>query len=478
MQEFRSSVGGEAVPGGVPVADENPSDLSQPVGIAYMADVDVVDRAVAAARESQLLWAATNIQQRHDVLMRASTLLHARRDEVAKLISLEEGKILKESLAEVERAVRLLSYFAAEAMRNVGDRVDSIKAGAEVEIIREPVGVVGVISPWNFPLAIPTWKIAPALAFGNAVVLKPSEVTPGTAALLVEILDAAGIAKGAVNLVLGGAEFGTAIVEHPGIDAVTFTGSTETGRRVAGRAAGRLAKVQLEMGGKNPLVVLDDANVETAVNCAMMGLYHGTGQKCTSSSRFIVQAGIHDAFVDALVDRLKQAVVGHALDAGSEIGPVATSAQMEKNLRYLRIGKEEGAELAIGGERLSQATEGHYLSPALLVSTSPHMRINREEIFGPVGTVQKVASYEEALAVANDTEYGLSAGICTGSLKHATHFKRHVRSGVVTINLPTSGGDYHVAFGGVKASGYGGKEQGQYARDFFTNMKSSYLQAS
>ncbi len=477
MREFRSFIAGQWVGGGAEMPNINPSDLSTPVGVAYALGSGDVDDAVTAAQQARASWAATNILERHDVLAKVSALIAKHRTDIARSISSEEGKVLSEGLAEADRASRLFGYFAAEAVRIVGDTVASMKKNAEAEIVREPVGVVGLICPWNFPFAIPSWKIAPALAFGNTVVMKASEETPWSAVWLARVLQEAGLPPGVFNLVLGaGATVGQAIADHPGVQAVSFTGSTATGRLIAGRVAGRFAKVQLEMGGKNPMVVLNDADVSTAVDCAMAGLYFGTGQKCTSSSRFIVEDGIHDAFVEALVARLKKTKVGHALEQGSQIGPVANKAQLEKDLQYIDIGRKEGAEVAVGGAMADVPFDGYYLSPTLFVGTKPTMRINREEIFGPVASVVRVGGYDEALSLANDTEYGLSAGICTNSLRRAAHFKRNAQAGVVTVNLPTSGGDFHVSFGGLKASGYGGKEQGQYARDFFTNLKSCYVQ--
>jgi len=475
MKHYRSIIGGSEVPGGTQVPNTNPSDTSLALGVTEQASAEDVDAAVAAANSAQPAWASLSGLQRHDVLLATSEAIMRRKDKIAHAISSEEGKIISEGYAEAERARRVFQYFAAEAMRNVGDHVDSIKPGAVAEIVHEPVGVVGMITPWNFPFAIPSWKVAPALAFGNTVVMKASTETPWTGILLAEVLKEAGLPDGAFNLLLGsGSKLGGAMVAHGGLAAISFTGSTETGRQIAGDVAGRLAKVQLEMGGKNPMVVMDDADIPTAVNCAMAGLYFGTGQKCTSSSRFIVQDGIHDAFVEALCTRLSKTKVGHALDNSSEIGPVANEAQFKKDLSYIELGLKEGARLAIGGQPVERETKGFFLSPALFVDATPDMRIAREEIFGPVATVTRVPDFEEALQQANDTEYGLSAGICTASLKHASAFKKYARAGVVTVNLPTSGGDFHIAFGGIKASGYGGKEQGQYARDFFTQIKSCY----
>ena len=370
----------------------------------------------------------------------------------------------------------VFKFFAGEALRIAGEKIDSIRPGVEIEITREPVGVVGVITPWNFPIAIPAWKIAPALAFGNAVVFKPAGLVPGCAWELADILARAGLPGGVFNLIMGrGSIVGEAMLNHPGIAGISFTGSVETGAHVAARCAARLAKVQLEMGGKNPLIVLDDADIPGAVNCAVQGAFYSTGQRCTASSRLIVTEGIHDRFVESTIERMNTLRVGDALDAGTDIGPVVDQSQMEKDLEYLELGRQEGATLATGGQRLKREKEGYYLEPALFTDTAPDMRINRDEIFGPVASVIRVKSYEDALSVANDTPFGLSGGICTTSLKHASHYKKNAQVGMVMVNLPTAGVDYHVPFGGRKGSSYGSREQGRYAVEFYTTVKTAYV---
>ena len=341
---------------------------------------------------------------------------------------------------------------------------------------REPLGVVAAITPWDFPIAIPAWKIAPALAYGNTVVMKPADLVPGCAWALADILARAGIPAGVFNLVMGrGSIVGEVLVNDPGVAALSFTGSVSTGRAIAAKAVARMAKVQLEMGGKNPLVVLDDADLPTAVNAAIQGAYYSTGQRCTASSRLIVTAGIHDRFVAAMTDKLKSLKVDDALAPGTDIGPVVDPSQLEQDLRYIEIGKSEGARLAAGGERLTRENEGYYLSPALFTGADNAMRIAREEIFGPVACVIRARDYDEALALANDTEFGLCTGIVTTSLKHAAHFKRHAQAGMVMVNLPTAGVDYHVPFGGRKGSSYGPREQGRYAAEFYTTVKTAYI---
>ena len=351
-----------------------------------------------------------------------------------------------------------------------------MRPGVGVEITREAVGVVGIITPWNFPIAIPAWKIAPALAHGNTIVFKPAELVPESAWTIVDILHRAGLPKGVLNLVMGkGSVVGQAMLDSPDLNAITFTGSVGTGKRVAAASVEHMRKFQLEMGGKNPLVVLDDADL--AVGCrvrASTAPIFSTGQRCTASSRLVVTEGIHDRFVAALKERLEKLVIGDALDAKTQIGPVVDASQLKQDEDYIAIGSQEGANLAFGGERLDRETPGFYLSRRCSPRATNAMRISREEIFGPVANVIRVKDYDEALAVANDTPFGLTSGICTSSLKHATHFQRNSEAGMVMVNLPTAGVDFHVPFGGRKGSSYGPREQGRYAAEFYTTVKTAY----
>jgi acyl-CoA reductase-like NAD-dependent aldehyde dehydrogenase len=394
------------------------------------------------------------------------------------LLSREEGKTLAEGIGEVTRAGQIFDFFAGETLRLSGETLPSVRPGIGVEITREPVGVVGLITPWNFPIAIPAWKIAPALCYGNTVVIKPADLVPGSAWALVDILHRAGLPKGVLNLVMGrGSVVGQTMLDSPDINAVSFTGSVLTGRRVAEASVKVGRKFQLEMGGKNPTVVLDDADLKVAVEVAAQSAFFSTGQRCTASSRVIVTEGIHDRFVEALAERTRNLRVGNALHKDTEIGPVVDPSQLQQDLDYIEIGKQEGAKLVVGGERLRKDTEGHYLQPALFTEATNAMRIAREEIFGPVLAVIRVKDYDEALAAANDTEFGLSAGIVTTSLKYATHFRRNAEAGMVMVNLPTAGVDFHVPFGGRKGSSYGPREQGRYAQEFFTVVKTAYTAA-
>jgi aldehyde dehydrogenase (NAD+) len=471
-------IGGEWCAGIASRRNINPSDLDDVIGEYAQADAEQACSAIDAAREAQRTWRNDGIQARANALDFIGSELLARQSELGTLLSREEGKTLVDGIAEVARAGQIFKFFAGEVVRTGGERLPSVRPQIDVEITREPVGVVGIITPWNFPIAIPAWKIAPALAYGNSVVFKPADLVPGSAWALAEIIARSGIPPGVFNLVMGrGSVVGNAIVTSPEIDAVSFTGSVDTGRELLLQGARQFKRMQLEMGGKNPLVVLDDADLEVAVECAVQGAYYSTGQRCTASSRFIVQKGIYARFVWRLTEALEGLRVGHALDPLTQIGPVVDAAQMDQDLAYIKIGKSEGAKLACGGTLVSQNTRGHFLTPALFTEATPKMRIAREEIFGPIACAIPVDSYEEALAVANDSEFGLSSGICTTSLKHATHFKRHVRSGMTMVNVPTAGVDYHVPFGGTKASSYGPREQGTYAVDFFTTVKTAYTKS-
>ncbi len=470
----KNLIGGEWVEGVGVTRNVNPSNTDDVVGEYAQADRAQVEAAIAEARAALSAWSTSNPEMRADLLDAVGNEILARKDELGRLLSREEGKTLAEGIGEVVRAGRIFKFFAAECLRLSGETIASTRPGIQVEITREPVGVVGLITPWNFPIAIPAWKIAPALAYGNTVVFKPADLVPGSGWALCEIL-ARHLPEGVVNLVMGkGSVVGEAIVGSPHVDAVSFTGSVEVGRRIAAQCVQSLKKVQLEMGGKNPLVVLDDADLPTAVACAIQGAFYQTGQRCTASSRLVVTQGIHDRFVSAMVEAMVKLVVDDALKPGTQIGPVVDQRQLDQDLMYIEIAKQEGGKLACGGERLTRATPGFYLEPALFTETTPEMRINREEVFGPVASVIRVEDYEEALAVANDTPYGLSAGICTTSLKHAQHFKRHAQAGLVMVNLPTAGVDYHVPFGGRKGSSYGPREQGRYAAEFYTTVKTAY----
>lgn len=474
MDLRKNLIAGEWVDGpGAP--NINPSDTSDVIAEYARATSGQTKDAIAAAKAAFPAWSRSGPLVRHGILRKAADEILARKEELGRLLSREEGKTLPEGIGETVRAAQIFDFFAGEALRLAGETLPSVRPGVTVDITREAVGVVGIITPWNFPIAIPAWKIAPALCYGNTVVFKPAGLVPGCAWAIVDILHRAGLPEGVLNLVMGsGREVGQAILDHPDVNALSFTGSVATGRTVAAASVSRMRKFQLEMGGKNPLVVLDDADLDTAVECAVNGAFFSTGQRCTASSRLIVTEGIHDRFITAVTERLKGLTTDDALADGTDIGPVVDQSQLEQDLDYIEIGQKEGATLVMGGERVNRTKPGFYLTPALFTDCSRDMRISREEIFGPVASVIKVKDYDEALDVANDTEFGLSGGICTGSLKYASDFRRNAEVGMVMVNLPTAGVDFHVPFGGTKGSSYGQREQGRYAAEFFTTVKTAY----
>src|SRR6185503_3224733 len=465
-------VGGDGIP------NINPSNTDEVVGLYARATLDDTHRAIAAAKAAFPSWSRSGLLERHSILSKTAHEILARKEELGALLSREEGKTLPEGIGEATRAGQIFEFFAGEALRLSGETIPSVRPGVGVEITREPIGIVGIITPWNFPIAIPSWKIAPALCFGNTVVFKPADLVPGCSWAIVDILHRAGLPKGVLNLVMGkGSVVGQAMLDAKEINAFSFTGSVGTGRRVADASVKVMRKFQLEMGGKNPTIVLDDADLNVAVESVANSAFFSTGQRCTASSRIIVTEGIHDKFVAALSERVRNIKVGDALEKGIEVGPVVDPGQLKQDTDYIEIGKKEGAKLAAGGELLKLKTPGYYLQPTLFTEATNQMRISREEIFGPVASVIRVKDYEEALATSNDTEFGLSAGIVTTSLKYATHFKRNAEAGMVMVNVPTAGVDFHVPFGGRKGSSYGSREQGKYAAEFFTVVKTAYTAA-
>lgn len=474
MTIYQNLIAGEWV-GSEASRNISPSDTNDVVGSYAQGSAADASQAIAAAKAAFPAWSRSGILERHAILKKTADEILARKEELGALLAREEGKILPEAIGETVRAAQIFDFFAGEALRLTGEVLPSVRPGIGVEITREPLGVIGIITPWNFPIAIPAWKIAPALCYGNTVVFKPADLVPGCAWAIVDILHRAGLPKGVLNLVMGrGSVVGQAMLDSPDISGITFTGSTGTGKRVALASIEHNRKFQLEMGGKNPMVVLDDADLNVAVEAAANSGFFSTGQRCTASSRLIVTEGIHDKFVAALTEKLKTLTVDNALKQGTHIGPVVDENQLKQDMDYIEIGKKEGAKLAFGGERIERETPGFYLQPTLFTEATNQMRISREEIFGPVASVIRVKDYDEALAVANDTPFGLSAGIATTSLKHATHFKRNSEAGMVMVNLPTAGVDFHVPFGGRKASSFGPREQGKYASEFFTTVKTAY----
>lgn len=471
-------IAGEWAPGEHAIENRNPSDVSDLLGMFAQASSDQLTATLTRAHEAQAQWATYGLERKQAVLMAIGNELMSRSKELGTLLSREEGKPLAEGQGEIDRAGQFFTYYAAECLRQIGENADSVRPGIEVDVRREPVGVVAVISPWNFPTATASWKIAPALCYGNAVVWKPANVTPASAVALAEIISRQDIPKGLFSLVMGsGRSIGQHLVESPLVNAISFTGSVPVGKGIATAAIANLTRVQMEMGSKNALAVMDDADLDLAVNVALGGAFGGTGQKCTASSRLIVHRNIHDAFVEKLVTAAKAMKVGHALEEGTQMGPVVSEQQLNENLAYVDLGRSEGAELACGGGRLDRPHDGFYMSPGVFVNSTNDMRINREEMFAPLTSVIKVGGYDEALATVNDTRFGLTAGIVTRDLARATHFRRNARTGVVTVNLPTAGTDYHVPFGGRGDSSYGPREQGKAAAEFYTTVKTAYISA-
>ena len=469
-------IAGDWLAGASEITNVNPSDLSDTIGHYAQADSAQLQRALDAAQSAQREWSATGIENKYSVLMAIGNELIARCEELGTLLAREEGKTQPEGKGEVYRSGQFFTYYAAEALRQIGDNADSVREGIEVDVRREPVGTVAVISPWNFPMATAVWKIAPALAFGNAVIWKPANLVPASAVALAEIIARQDLPPGLFNLVMGsGSGVGQELVESPQVNAISFTGSVPVGRGIAQSAVTNFTRVQLEMGSKNALAVMDDADLDIALACALNGAFGSTGQKCTASSRIVVHKNIHDRFVERLVEGASNMVVGHALEPATQIGPVSSDAQLQQNLANVELARKEGGELLCGGEHVERETEGYFMTPAVVAGTRNEWQVNREELFAPIACVIKVDSYDEALATVNDTRFGLTAGIITGSLARATHFRRNVKTGCVMVNLPTAGTDYHVPFGGRGESSYGPREQGQYAKEFYTTVKTAYI---
>ena len=468
-------IGGQWVQGKGSIININPSDTSDIIAEYSSATSDQFEEAVQSALHAQREWEKIGIEKKSQILIKIGDELIHKSKELGELLSREEGKPLAEGIGEVASAGQQFQYYGSECLRLYGEKIPSTRPGFQVEISREPLGVIGIISPWNFPIAIPAWKAAPALMCGNAVILKPASLTPASAIELTKIITNQDIPEGLFNLVLGsGGDVGNKIATHKDIVAITFTGSVDVGKKLYQDASPQLKKMQMEMGSKNPLVVMDDADLQTAITCASNGAYGGTGQKCTASSRLIVHEKIYKEFVEGLIENIKNIKVGHALDKGTQMGPASNQSQYESNLNYVEIGKGE-AKLAYGGNPMNMRTAGYYMEPTLFIDGDNKSRINQEEMFGPIACVIPAKNLEHALEIANDTDFGLSSGIITQSLAKAEYFKQNIKTGVATVNLPTAGLDYHVPFGGRKASSFGPREQGTYARDFYSQVKTSYI---
>jgi len=479
-QVYRNFIGGEwvASESARTTPNLNPADTREVLGQVPLSTAEDARRAVAAARAAWPAWRSTPAPRRGAILFKAMAIMDAEKEQLARLLTREEGKTVKESLGEIQRTINILEYIAAEGRRIGGQTVPSELPSNFCYTVRQPLGVVVCVTPWNFPVAIPVWKMAPALVSGNTVVFKPATLTPETASAVVSIFERAGVPRGALNMVLGsGGTVGNALVDHDDVRAISFTGSNDVGAEIYSRGAHRMARVQCEMGGKNPVVVLSDADLELAVESSAQGAFGSTGQRCTATSRVVVEEGIADAFVERLVARAKRVRVGSGLDAATEMGPAVDRSQLETDLKYIAIGQEEGARLCGGGRKLEEGAlaHGHFVEPAVFDHVSPTMRIAQEEIFGPVVSVIRVKGFEEALAAANQVRYGLSASIFTRDASSVFRFVDDIEAGIVHINSGTPGGEAQLPFGGTKATGVGPREQGPTALEFFTEVKTVYV---
>ncbi|MDR5652779.1 aldehyde dehydrogenase family protein [Ruixingdingia sedimenti] len=474
MQTTSVLIGGAWVPAARSVPNLNPARPDEVIGEYGWCDAAQAAAAIDAARAALPAWSATLPDTRAAILRRVAQELSARAEDLGRLLSREEGKTLPEGIGEIRRAAAVIDYFAGEAFRTAGHHLPGLREGFEVVVTRAPVGVVAAITPWNFPMVVPAWKCAAAIVYGNTVVLKPSEYTPACAWELADIFHRAGLPGGVLNLVGGdGRAVGPALIA--GADAISFTGAGPTGRVIMAQAAPLMKKVQLELGGKNPLVVAADADLDLAVQVALDGAFFASGQRCTASSRLVVEAPVHDAFVERLTAAVAGLKPGDPLLPEIRIGPVANAVQRDKVLDYIAIGRAEGAEVATGGHAVETNTGGYFVAPTLFTRAHNAMRICREEIFGPVAAVIRADDLDHAFAIANDTEFGLSSGIVTRSLAAATAFRRISKAGMVMVNAPTAGVDFHVPFGGRDGSGFGGGEQGLAAIQFFTETRTHYI---
>jgi methylmalonic acid semialdehyde dehydrogenase len=456
----------------------NPALKSSVVGQFQVSTPEDALQAVAAAQEALPGWADTPAPVRAQVLYRALDLLGKRADEIARTITTEEGKPLADAQGEVKRAMNIIEYAAGEGRRMFGYTTPSELPSTVAYTVRRPLGVVAIITPWNFPIAIPAWKIAPALICGNTLVFKPASSTPLSAVKLVEVFAEAGLPPGVLNLITGpGASVGNAIVESPQVNGISFTGSTEIGTDIYARGARLLKKVQCEMGGKNAVILLADADLDKALGGIVQGAFGSTGQRCTATSRAIVEEPIYDQFMEQLLDRASKLKIGNGLDSDVDVSPLSNESQLQKVLEYIGIGAEEGARLAYGGHALTGGIydEGYYVEPTVFTEVTPQMRIAQEEIFGPVLTVFKAKDLEDAVQISNNVKFGLSSSVYTKDLPRAFKYINTVEAGMVHVNAPTLGGEVHLPFGGMKSSGVGQREQGTEAVDFFSEVITVYI---
>ncbi len=460
------------------VQNINPASTDDVLGTVPLATRDEARRAVEAASVAFREWRATPAPARGRIVARAARLMEDDKENLAQLLTREEGKIIAESRGELQRSINVAEFCAGEARRLNGETIQSELPANFAYTIKQPVGVVACITPWNFPIAIPVWKIAPALVAGNSVVFKPATLTPATAVRLVEIFEEAGIPKGVLNLIIGsGSEAGNEIIKHPAVRAISFTGSNEIGLRLYEQASRRGAKVQCEMGGKNPVVIMEDADMNLAVESTVQGAFGSSGQRCTATSRAVVVNSVANEFVARVSARAKSLRLGDGSDPHVEVGPSVDESQFKTVLSYIDIGREDGAKLVCGGTRAEgdNLNKGYFVCPTIFDHVTPEMRIAREEIFGPVLSVLRVKDFDEAMQTANDSEYGLSSSIFTNDATRIFRFVDEIETGMTHINSPTTGGEAHIPFGGIKATGIGDREQGSTALDFYTDLKVVYV---
>mgnify|MGYP001952858716 CR=1 FL=1 len=475
METYLNFINGEWVPTetGKTLRSINPANRDEVVGLIQDSNRNDLNRAVAAAKAAFKEWKNTPSAKRGEILYRAADILEDRLEEIAETMTREMGKTFVEAKGETLRGVNLLRYYAGEGLRKVGDVIPASDGKSLMFTTRVPLGVVGVITPWNFPVAIPIWKIAPALVYGNTVVLKPASETGVTAAKVVKVLEDAGLPKGVLNLVFGsGSVIGQGLAEHPDVNGVTFTGSNEVGKKVAKAALEHGAKYQLEMGGKNPVIVCEDANLDLAVELTLSGAFKSTGQKCTATSRAIIHSSVIKEFTELIVKRTKEITIGDGMK-DVYMGPQVSESQMQTVLDYIEKGKQEGARLLVGGGRPEgeEYKNGFFVLPTVFDQVTPEMTIAKEEIFGPVLAIIEADSLEQALEIANDVEYGLSASIFTENIGNALAFIREIEAGMIRINGETAGVELQAPFGGMKQSSSYSREQGTAAIEFYTQIQ-------
>ena len=475
---YPNYINGEWVTGENTFEVRNPADTSEVVGAFVRGSQEDIGNAAAAAQEAFAGWAALPGPSRGKYLFKIAEILESKLDQLGEDMTREEGKTLPEAKGETMRTINIFRYFGGEGSRIPGVMVPSERERVFMYAIRKPLGVVGLVTPWNFPSAIPAWKLAPAILAGNTVVLKPASAAPLSAWRIMEACHEAGVPKGVVNFVAGsGAELGEALVNAKPLKAISFTGSCSVGNQIHEQASKRRLRIQLEMGGKNPTIVLNDADMAKAVGSTVNAAFFSTGQKCTATSRVIVEEGIYDTFLAELIEKTKALKVGNGLEAGVQIGPAIDQAQLDTNLRYIEIAKKEGAKLECGGRRLTGGDydKGYFCEPTIFTGVTEEMTIAQEEVFGPVLAVMKARDFDDAMRLANNVAFGLSASIQTQNVSRILEYVQRIEAGLVTVNLPSAGVEYQLPFGGTKDSSFGPKEQGPAALDFYTDFKTVYL---